>query len=257
MHNSTRISASFALAHFPLFTCSLLPGCSPVHHNNFFLIPTSPVLLFHTNIHLLLSLHCIKALILLAAICNSTALHPSHCTTFARLPSSSIQHTSNMASWETEGGATAASVAESNGFGETPADTTAAATTNGDAFDMTSIAGVLSEADKAAHRDRARDAGWVETVPVDYNVQQSSRDDDHANYLKNSAVYEWDDEYGDVGPEVPELEQDLFGGDFRVRQGQHMDKLQFEVTVEGPDRLQPARSVSDLDLTSLFHFARC
>jgi hypothetical protein len=36
-----------------------------------------------------------------------------------------------------------------------------------------------------------------------------------------------------------------------------MDKLQFEVTVEGPDRLQPARSVSDPDLISLFHFARC
>ena len=147
-----------------------------------------------------------------------------------------------MASWETDGGAATASAAESNGFGETPADTK----TEGNAFDMTAISGVLSDAEKAAHRDRARDAGWVETVPVDYNVQQSSRDDDHANYLKNSAVYEWDDEYGDVGPEVPELEQDLFGGDFRVRQGQHMDKLQFEVTVEGPDRLQPARSVSFL-----------
>lgn len=159
-----------------------------------------------------------------------------------------------MASWETDGGAGAA---ESNGFGDTTAYTTTAATTGGDAFDMTPIAGVLSEADKAAHRDRARDAGWVQTVPIAYNVQQSSRDDDHANYLKNSAVYEWDDEYGDIGPEVPELEQDLFGGDFRVRQGQHMDKLQFEVTVEGPDRLQPARSVSDPDLISLFHFARC
>lgn len=159
-----------------------------------------------------------------------------------------------MASWETDGGAAASPVAESNGFGDTTADNTA--TTDGNTFDMTFISGVLSEADKAAHRDRARDAGWVQTVPIDYNVQQSSRDDDHANYLKNSAVYEWDDEYGDVGPEVPELEQDLFGGDFRVRQGQHMDKLQFEVTVEGPDRLQPARSVSAPDFTCLFYIAR-
>lgn len=147
-----------------------------------------------------------------------------------------------MASWETDGGAAAASVAEPNGFGDSTADTTA--TTDGNTFDMTPIAEVLSEAEKAANRERARDAGWVETVPVDYNVQQTTREDDYAHYLRNSAVYEWDDEYGDIGPEVPELEQDLFGGDFRVRQGQHMDKLQFEVTVEGPDKLQPARSVS-------------
>lgn len=159
-----------------------------------------------------------------------------------------------MASWETDGGAATASVAESNGFGDTTTD--ANTTAEGNAFDMAPGAGVLSDVEKVAHRDRARDAGWVETVPVDYNVQQSSRDDDLAHYLKNSAVYEWDDEYGDVGPEVPILEQDLFGGDFRVRQGQHMDKLQFEVTVEGPDRLQPARSVSASDLISFFRIAR-
>ena len=151
-----------------------------------------------------------------------------------------------MAAWEADGGAAATSKTEPNESGVTTAN--ANATADGNTFNMTSISEVLSEAEKAAHRHRARDAGWVETVPVDYNVQQSSRDDDHANYLKNSAVYEWDDEYGDVGPEVPELEQDLFGGDFRVHQGQHMDKLQFEVTVEGPDRLQPARSVSIPDM---------
>jgi hypothetical protein len=185
----------------------------------------------------------------LASFCSdtthhTTAPHSSHSSASIHTLNTpfTIQPTCNMASWETDGGAAAASAAESNEFGEAPADTKA----EGNAFDMAAISGVLSDAEKAAHRDRARDAGWVETVPVDYKVQQSSRDDDHANYLKNSAVYEWDDEYGDVGPEVPELEQDLFGGDFRVRQGQHMDKLQFEVTVEGPDRLQPARSVSFL-----------
>jgi len=144
-----------------------------------------------------------------------------------------------MASWET------APVAESNGFGDTNPDAEANTTSDGgDALDLTPLAGVLTEAEKEANRERAREAGWVETVPVDYNIQQTTREDDQAHYLRNSAVYEWDDEYGDVGPEVPELEQDLFGGDFRVRQGIHMSNLQFEVTVEGPDRLQPARSVS-------------
>jgi ATP-dependent RNA helicase DDX3X len=145
-----------------------------------------------------------------------------------------------MADWETDGGAAKASFADTNGHSETATDTT----TDNNALDMTNVAGALTEAEKAELKERAQDAGWVATIPVEYDVQQSSRDDDHANYLKHSAVYEWDDEYGDVGPEIPELEQDLFGGDFRVRQGNHMDKLQFEVTVEGPDRLQPARSVS-------------
>jgi hypothetical protein len=222
----------------------LLPGCSPVHHNNFFLIPTTPVLLFYSNIHLLLSLHCIKALTLLFSLpSTATLLHHAaalHSFYYIHSPSS----TRIMASWETDGGAAASPVAESNGFGDATADNTA--TTDGNTFDMTALAGGLSEAEKAEHRDRARDAGWVETVPVDYNVQQNSRDDDHAHYLRNSAVYEWDDEYGDVGPEMPELEQDLFRGDFRVRQGTHMSNLQFEVTVEGPDKLQPARSVSTI-----------
>jgi hypothetical protein len=143
-----------------------------------------------------------------------------------------------MADWE----AAAASAAQAKGFGDSTANTEVTADAN--ALDMSPLANALSEAEAAEHKERAKDAGWVDTIPVDYNVQQSSRDDDLANYLKHSAVYEWDDEYGDVGPEMPELEQDLFGGDFRVRQGNHMDKLQFEVTVEGPDRLQPARSVS-------------
>jgi hypothetical protein len=144
-----------------------------------------------------------------------------------------------MASWETndstDGGAAEA------GFGDTaaqPADTTT------DNLDMTPLAGAISEAETAAFRERAKEAGWVDTQPVDYAVRQSSHDTDMTNYLAHSAVYEWDDEYGDVGPEVPALEQQLFGGDFRVRQGQHMSNLQFEVTVEGPDKLQPARSVS-------------
>ena len=158
-----------------------------------------------------------------------------------------------MADWETDGGAATASAAESNGFGDTTADTNNA-TTDGNTFDMAALAGCLSEAERAEHRARARDAGWVETVPVDYNVQQTTRDDEHAHYLQNSAVYEWDDEYGDVGLEIPELEQDLFGGDFRVRQGTHMTNLQFEVTVEGPDKLQPARSVST---NHSHHIARC
>jgi hypothetical protein len=180
--------------------------------------------------------------------------HLKHADNTLRLasinPSNPLHTHTTMAPWETntsnDGGAAEA------GFGDTaaqPADTTT------DTLDMTPLAGALTEAETAAFRERAREAGWVDNQPVDYAVRQSSHDTDMTNYLTHSAVYEWNDEYGDVGPEVPDLEQQLFGGDFRVRQGQHMDKLQFEVTVEGPDKLQPARSVSTLLPSLPLHIA--
>lgn len=116
------------------------------------------------------------------------------------------------------------------------------------ALDMKSVGGAIDEI-AAALKDRAKDAGWVDTIPVDYNIQQTNRDDEQGHYLAHSAVYEWADDYGDVGPEVPALEEQLFGGDFRVRQGDHMSNLQFQVSVEGPEKLQPARSVS-LNITT-------
>lgn len=160
-----------------------------------------------------------------------------------------------MADWDTntskDGCAAAASFAEAFASGDTAAHATADATV--DPLDMTPLAGALTEAEVAAFKERAQDAGWVATQPVDYSIRQSSRDDEMAHYLAESAVYEWDDEFGDVGPEVPELEEQLFGGHFRVRQGQHMNNLQFEVTVEGPDKLQPARSVSTHFPRSIAH----
>jgi ATP-dependent RNA helicase DDX3X len=112
------------------------------------------------------------------------------------------------------------------------------------AFDTTALAGAFNEADEAAFKDKAQEAGWVGTVPVNYNLQQSSREDELAAYAASSAVYEWDDEYGDVGPEVPQLEEQLFNNGFRLRQGKFMANLQLEVTVEGPDKIHPVRSVS-------------
>lgn len=42
-------------------------------------------------------------------------------------------------------------------------------------------------------------------------------------WASSAAVYVWDDEYGDVGPEFPELEKQLFGGD-HVRSGIAFEK---------------------------------
>jgi ATP-dependent RNA helicase DDX3X len=44
-------------------------------------------------------------------------------------------------------------------------------------------------------------------------------------WASNGAVYQWDEEYGDVGPAFPDLEEQLFGKkNNHVREGVHFDK---------------------------------
>lgn len=50
--------------------------------------------------------------------------------------------------------------------------------------------------------------GWVEATPYDYNFFGINGAHD---WDGNARVYEWDGEEGDVGPEHPELEIELFG----------------------------------------------
>jgi ATP-dependent RNA helicase DDX3X len=39
------------------------------------------------------------------------------------------------------------------------------------------------------------------------------------DWLSNAAVYEWNEDYGEVGPAFPELEKQLFGSDLHVNAG--------------------------------------
>ena len=43
-------------------------------------------------------------------------------------------------------------------------------------------------------------------------------------WSSNATVYEWNDEYGDVGPAFVDLEKQLFGSEFHVRQGIKFDQ---------------------------------
>ena len=43
---------------------------------------------------------------------------------------------------------------------------------------------------------------------------------------------------------MPELESALFGSDFRGSQGEHLENLDLEVTIEGPVKVAPVRQVS-------------
>ena len=110
-------------------------------------------------------------------------------------------------------------------------------------------------------RARVRSCNWPKPVRYDYSVYNVKPDDEEHNtellgekslvepknepdWLHNAAKYEWDDEYGEIGPEVPELEKQLFHGEHTMRRGNDIQALEFEVKLEGPTPVRPVRQVS-------------
>lgn len=94
---------------------------------------------------------------------------------------------------------------------------------------------------------KAREAGWTERTVHNYNDGDASAVD----WAGAAAKYEWSDEYGEVGPEVPELERTLFGGEFQMRRGDHISNLELLVGTEGRTQIAPVREVRTL-ATSFF-----
>jgi ATP-dependent RNA helicase DDX3X len=78
---------------------------------------------------------------------------------------------------------------------------------------------------------KARQHGWIAPTPFSYasasdNVADQSPTDkgnNHAyvepQWAHEAAKYEWKEEYGDVGPKVPELEDQLFRNEQINRRG--------------------------------------
>ncbi|KAH7078513.1 P-loop containing nucleoside triphosphate hydrolase protein [Paraphoma chrysanthemicola] len=101
---------------------------------------------------------------------------------------------------------------------------------------------------------RAKEAGWNNPIPFKYDtvvageaaVPDETRDS--APWLSDAAVYQWDDEFGDVGDRNPDLEKMLFENDDLQRVGQNIKALSFEVAVEGPEKVQPVRNFEDAGL---------
>jgi len=58
--------------------------------------------------------------------------------------------------------------------------------------------------------------GWVRPTPYDYSETAPK-------WEGNATVYEWDGETGDIGPEFPELELQLFGNPGERTQSQGID----------------------------------
>lgn len=64
-------------------------------------------------------------------------------------------------------------------------------------------------------------------------------------WAHNAARYEWKEEYGDVAPRVPELEQRLFHDQFQLRKGNQIEALTLKVTQESAAQIQPINSVCE------------
>lgn len=68
---------------------------------------------------------------------------------------------------------------------------------------------VPEEASVAETGDQPAPAGWVERTAFDYTAMAEA--ETAATWDGNARVYQWKDEYGDVGPAFEELEVELFG----------------------------------------------
>ncbi|KAI5867575.1 P-loop containing nucleoside triphosphate hydrolase protein [Durotheca rogersii] len=79
-------------------------------------------------------------------------------------------------------------------------------------------------------------SGWGDPVPYDYTESDVNRE-----WGSSAQVYEWDGEMGEVGPEIPELEKQLFGS-VEQREGAGLDFsaiAEINVTQEGITRIRP------------------
>ncbi|KAE8390863.1 putative DEAD/DEAH box RNA helicase [Aspergillus alliaceus] len=140
-----------------------------------------------------------------------------------------------------------------------------------DSFDVSSIGMALNDvtdaqnARKAEAASTAREKGWVEPEGYDYakyntlpqlpkpgeNIEPEQRQEHQGlpEWAANAAKYEWKDEYGDVGPPNPQLEDMLFRSDFINRTGLKIGNLQnIEVIAESRERPQPVKSFDDAGL---------
>ncbi|KAL4884768.1 DEAD/DEAH box RNA helicase [Aspergillus karnatakaensis] len=106
----------------------------------------------------------------------------------------------------------------------------------------------------------AREKGWVAPEGYDYEKYTAAppgektgedlqEDESLPQWAANAAKYEWKDEYGDVGPENPQLEEQLFRSEFINRTGLKIGNLRnIQVTNESRERPSPIRDFDDAGL---------
>lgn len=95
---------------------------------------------------------------------------------------------------------------------------------------------------------RVKEAGWTSLAPDHHDIvgggPVQDEDRDNIPWLSEAAIYQWDDDFGEVGEPNPELERMLFHDEFLLRAGGAIQALSFDVTVQGPNPINPVRNVS-------------
>ncbi|KAI9374089.1 P-loop containing nucleoside triphosphate hydrolase protein [Aspergillus egyptiacus] len=134
-----------------------------------------------------------------------------------------------------------------------------------DSFDASAMKDALTDVTNSQNTKNleasniAREKGWVEPEGYDYqkytagqpvekpveDFEQAQQEEALPQWAANAAKYEWNDEYGDVGPENPALEEQLFRNEFINRAGLKIGNLRnIEVIAESRERPSPIKSVS-------------
>lgn len=136
-------------------------------------------------------------------------------------------------------------------FGDPPAVSGATPETSGAALETSVTQSGQPPVSTAKYDPQAH--GWDEPEPQDYArlaALRSTRADELENVAQEmwnsaSGKYEWSDEYGNVGPEIPELEAQLFDRQYAPSVGDELTALtEISVIQEGPQRVAFIRRVS-------------
>ncbi|KAF2642902.1 P-loop containing nucleoside triphosphate hydrolase protein [Massarina eburnea CBS 473.64] len=101
--------------------------------------------------------------------------------------------------------------------------------------------------------EKAKEAGWTNPIPFQYDTVaagEAAGDNtrDTVAWLSDAVIYQFDDDIGDVGPKNEEIEKILFEDPDATRAGHQIKALEFKVSIEGPDMVQPIRDFKDAGL---------
>ncbi|SPO00026.1 related to ATP-dependent RNA helicase [Cephalotrichum gorgonifer] len=112
-----------------------------------------------------------------------------------------------------------------------------------------SINGHGNDAAAAAAPAQQDSKQWIKPRAYDYTAMDGP--DQNSPWDGSAAVYEWDGEGGDVGPEYPDLEVELFGKAEDRKEGRGVDFTaiaEIEVVQEGPVKIDRIDSFRDAGL---------
>ncbi|KAL4873589.1 hypothetical protein BDV12DRAFT_160318 [Aspergillus spectabilis] len=137
---------------------------------------------------------------------------------------------------------------------------------NGDSFNGTAMRDALADVTNTQNNQNdkasaiAREKGWVAPEGYDYEkytvgppgekpAEDLEQGEAAPQWAASAAKYEWNDEYGDVGPENSQLEEQLFRSEYINRTGLKIGNLRnVEVIAESRERPSPIKNFDDAGL---------